>query len=232
MNIFMQFIYSFLFLVYLAIIPEESSWATALIWVMMILPLADALMNCLQNLTSRIAGVDNEQMSNRVVGIGAMLGFGLGAIKEQFRSPMSTVSNEENKSTVGLKGFFSRAKSIISPNSMNLTSEKDYNGNTNPIRNVLPKETVNTPNTNITSANNTTANVRHIAGKVISTSAKATKAYLGMGASLAEGDFSRYSYRKNNKQNEIRNDYKNIEYMNKLNNSTNSEKLGDEYEPK
>lgn len=218
----MQFVYCFLFLVYLAIMPEQTGWATAIIWAMMILPLADALMNCLQNLTSRIAGVDNEQMSNRVVGMGAMLGFGLGAIKEQFRSPVSTASNEENKATVGLKGFFSRAKSIISPNNMNLTSEKDYSGNTNPIKNVLPKETVNNPNTN-----NTTANVRHIAGKVISTSAKATKAYLGMGASLAEGDFSRYSYKKNNKQNENRNDFKNIEYMNKLNN-IDSEKIGDE----
>ena len=57
------------------------------IWAMMILPLADTLQNCLQNLTSRIAGIDNEQMTNRVLGTGAMLGFGLGAIKEQFKTP-------------------------------------------------------------------------------------------------------------------------------------------------
>ena len=61
---------------------------------MMILPLADALQNCLQNLTSRIAGVDNEQMTGRVMGMGAMLGFGLGAIKEQFNTP--TTSNNGN----------------------------------------------------------------------------------------------------------------------------------------
>ena len=85
MNIFMQFIYCFLFLIYLAFLPSGGGWAISLIWAMMILPLADTLQNCLQNLTSRIAGIDNEQMSNRVIGMGAMLGFGLGAIKEQFK---------------------------------------------------------------------------------------------------------------------------------------------------
>ena len=34
-----------------------GSWAISLIWAMMILPLADALQNCLQDLTSRIAQV-------------------------------------------------------------------------------------------------------------------------------------------------------------------------------
>ena len=82
MNIFMQFIYCFLFLIYLAFLPSGGGWAVSLIWAMMILPLADALLNCLQNLTSRIAGVDNEQMTNRVIGMGAMAGFGLAAIKE------------------------------------------------------------------------------------------------------------------------------------------------------
>ena len=73
MNIFMQFIYCFLFLIYLAFLPSGGGWAISLIWAMMILPLADTLQNCLQNLTSRIAGIDNEQMTNRVLGTGAML---------------------------------------------------------------------------------------------------------------------------------------------------------------
>ena len=94
MNIFMQFIYCFLFLIYLAFLPSGGGWAVSLIWAMMILPLADALQNCLQNLTSRIAGVDNEHMTGRVMGMGARLGFGLGAIKEQFNTP--TTSNNGN----------------------------------------------------------------------------------------------------------------------------------------
>ena len=142
MNIFMQFIYCFLFLIYLAFLPA-SGWAISLIWAMMILPLADTLQNCLQNLTSRIAGVDNEQMTNRVLGTSAMLGFGLGAIKEQFKTP-NTVNGQANNNLVnntnsGLKGIVSRTKEFINPNTT-LSEERDYNGNVNPIRNVITKK--------------------------------------------------------------------------------------------
>ena len=109
---------------------------------MMILPLADALQNCLQDLTSRIAGVDNEQMTGRVLGMGAMMGFGLGAIKEQFNSPSSNIktgnSNDGNTGG-GFKGCISRAKAVVNPG-MNLSAEKDYNGNVNPIRDVIQNE--------------------------------------------------------------------------------------------
>ena len=74
--------------------------------------------------------------------MGAMLGFGLGAIKEQFKTPKQNIKDVGNTNT-GFKGFVDRAKSIISPG-MNLSSEEDYNGNINPIRNVIPKETPNT----------------------------------------------------------------------------------------
>lgn len=56
-NVFMQFIYAFLFLVYLNFIPATSGWAVSLLWAMMILPLAEVLQNTMQNLVSRIAGV-------------------------------------------------------------------------------------------------------------------------------------------------------------------------------
>ena len=65
----------------------------------MILPLADALQNCLQNLTSRIAGIDNEQMTNRVMGMGAMLGFGATAIKEQFKVSFARALMDEYEIT-------------------------------------------------------------------------------------------------------------------------------------
>lgn len=54
-NVFMQFIYCFLFLIYLAFVSTTSGWAVSLLWAMMILPLGDALQNTLQNLVSRIA---------------------------------------------------------------------------------------------------------------------------------------------------------------------------------
>lgn len=246
MNIFMQFIYCFLFLIYLAFLPSGSGWAVSLIWAMMILPLADALQNCFQNLTSRIAGVDNEQMTNRVIGMGAMLGFGLGAIKEQFNSPSSN-NNNGNGNNGGLKGFIDRAKSVVNP-SMNLSPEKDYNGNVNPIRTVLPKEITNTNTNNVNNnisiptsngknkesiSNGTASTPKSVVGKVAKTGFQATKAYLSVGAKMAEGDFS--SYKGSNKQMSKKSNYQNVEYMQniqKLTNENNARKLGDQNEPK
>ena len=196
MNIFMQFIYCFLFLIYLAFLPEGGGWAVSLIWAMMILPLADALQNSFQNLTSRIAGIDNEQMSNRALGMGAMLGYGLGAIKEQFNTPGSNSSSNSAGTNLGngggLSGIASRAKALINPQ-MNLTDSKDYNGNVNPIRDVKPKEkdkSVLLSKPNEKNGNKMSkgalANARSIAGGVT----KAGKAYLKAGQSMAEGSFN------------------------------------------
>lgn len=200
----------------------------------MILPLADALQNCLQNLTSRIAGIDNEQMTNRVIGTSAMLGFGLGAIKEQFNSPTSNSKSNNDNSNGGFKGFIDRAKSVISP-SMNLSDEKDYNGNVNPIRNVIPKEKQNTnisiPTSNKTNGINSqnTNTPKSVVGKVAKTGFNATKAYLSVGARMVEGDFSKSHYKNNNKAK--KHNFQNTEYINQFSNNENIKKLGDKNEP-
>ena len=238
MNIFMQFIYCFLFLIYLAFLPSGGGWAVSLIWAMMILPLADALQNCLQNLTSRIAGVDNEQMTNRIIGMGAMMGFGLGAIKEQFKPPSSSSNNgtgnaSNDNSGGGLKGFVSRAKSLVNP-TMNLSDEKDYNGNVNPIRDVLPKEknTSNIPKSSSGNKDNLSkgSKAKSVASNIVRGGAKATTAYLGLGAKMAEGNFDSYS-RNNHIQR--KNDFQNTEYANKLaNDKAEMQRTGDNNEHK
>ena len=188
----------------------------------MILPLADALQNCLQNLTSRIAGVDNEQMTGRVLGMGAMAGFGLMAIKEQFKTPSSGNNNSGNtngdNSGGGLKGLVTRAKEVVNP-TMNLSAEKDYNGNVNPIRDVIPKEknTVSIPKSNgenkdnLSNGNKVTP--KTVATNIVKGGAKATTAYLGLGAKMAEGKFDSYTNKNNIKR---KNNYQNTEYINKL----------------
>lgn len=213
---------------------------------MMILPLADALQNCLQNLTSRIAGIDNEQMAGRVLGMGTMLGFGIGAIKEQFKTPTGNIKTENsnnstnsNNSGGGFKGFVDRAKSVINP-TMNLTSEKDYDGNINPIRNVIPKEKssntkVEFPTSNETSKENMSKGSKNIPKSVITnvakTGANATKTYLEIGAKMAEGNFDSSSFKgtKSNKSYK-KNDFQNAEYMNKIGNNDEIKKSGDENE--
>ena len=202
---------------------------------MMILPLADALMNCLQNLTSRIAGMDNEMMTGRVMGMGAMLGFGLGAIKEQFRTPSSNIksgdSNNEN-SGGGLQGFVNRAKSVINP-SINLSSEQDYNGNINPVRTALPKQSNNISITTSSTRNSTNMQnenkntVKTVAGKIARTGLSGVKSYVSIGARMAEGDFDKSPYKINQKNR--KNKFQSTEYINKVNEI---KKLGDENEPK
>lgn len=204
---------------------------------MMILPLADALQNCLQDLTSRIAGVDNEQMAGRAMGMGAMLGYSVGAVKEQFNSSNNnakSVSSNGNNSGGGLQGFISRAKSVINP-SMNLSSEKDYNGNVNPIRDVVPKEkstnAVTIPTSNGTNKENISNGYNNTPksaiGKVAKVGFNATKAYVGIGAKMAEGDFSKSPY-KANTQTKRKNNFQNTEYINNVANNNSVQKLGDE----
>lgn len=196
---------------------------------MMILPLADVLQNCLQNLTSRIAGIDNEQMTNRVMGMGAMLGFGLGTIKEQFKSPSKNTNFGEsntNNCLGGFKGFVNRAKSVINP-SLNLSSETDYNGNINPIRNVIPKDNSNisipkSDNKNKSSGTNN----KSFANKVIQTGFNAAKSYINVGAKMAEGNFNKSSYYipSNSKTNR----FKEAEFLHQNKINQKAEKSGDE----
>ena len=93
-NAFMQFVYAFLFLIYLSFLPSSAGWAISLLWGMMILPLADALQNTMQNLVSRIAGVNNEELANRGIGMGAAMGYTIKSIAYQFKG-----NNEENEAT-------------------------------------------------------------------------------------------------------------------------------------
>ncbi len=77
-NVFMQFVYCFLFLLFSSFLPIMGGWAVTLIWAMMILPVADVLMNCLQSLTSRIAGVNNNEITMKSMGMFGGLGGAIG----------------------------------------------------------------------------------------------------------------------------------------------------------
>lgn len=199
-NTFMQFIYCFLFLLYSAFVPAGSGWAVTLIWAMMILPLADVLMNCLQNLTSRIAGLDNNEMSMRGLGLASAFGTGIGysinAIKTQF-------TNHNTNTGSGNSTFFGRVKNFINPQ-MNLSAEKDYNGNINPIRNVVDTKNISniTSNTN-TMNRQTVSNIPDTTNNPsrIKKFANATKSYLYLGANMAEGNFNQNNYNRNNIKN-------------------------------
>ena len=92
-NVFMQFVYAFLFLIYMDFTSAADGWAVSLLWAMMILPLGDVLLNTMQNLVSRIAGINNEDLSNRGIGMGATMAYTVRSIGAQFTSNNTTKSN-------------------------------------------------------------------------------------------------------------------------------------------
>lgn len=100
-NVFMQFVYAFLFLIYMDFTSVSDGWAVSLLWAMMILPLGDVLLNTMQNLVSRIAGMNNEDMTNRGIGMGATMAYSIRAIGAQF----SSNSNPSTASKVGSAAY-------------------------------------------------------------------------------------------------------------------------------
>ena len=238
-NVFMQFIYCFLFLMYLTFLPSGGGWAVSLIWAMMILPLASTIQNSLQDLTSRICGIDTNAQATQAFAMGGVaggaIGYGISAIKEQFKTPggdsNSTASNMQGQNNNGQQqSFVSRVKNFVNPQ-MNLTPEKDYNGNTNPIRDVIPNEKAqSSTNAKTEKINKSTGKGSKVASALkagAKGTAKATGAYLSLGRRMVEGD-TNVNFK--NKANEPKKQMQHTEYINNIRES--QPKVGDENEYK
>lgn len=160
-NAFMQFVYAFLFLIYLSFLPESAGWAVSLLWAMMILPLADALQNTMQNLVSRIAGVNNEELANRGIGMGAAMGYTLKSIAYQFKGDntnktegnnlINKIVNRTSTKTIAkpIEGvsYESNSKNIMENakpiNQTNITNNTEKTQNTTTIGKEVNKEISN-----------------------------------------------------------------------------------------
>lgn len=191
-NAFMQFIYTFLFLIYLNFLPASSGWAVSLLWAMMILPLADALQNTMQNLVSRIAGVNNEELANRGIGMGAAMGYTVKSIAYQFKS------NGENAQSNG-KDIISRvihkatdteskplSNVSYEAHSKNIMENKEQQPTTN-IINPLENKTVNNIS-NINSETNKTSGIKK--------AFNVGKEFMNLGMYMSEGK----NFRTNNQE--------------------------------
>lgn len=146
-NSFMQFVYTFLFLIYLTFLPSSSGWAVSLLWAMMILPLADALQNTMQNLVSRIAGVNNEELANRGIGMGAAMGYTVRSIAYQFKG-----NNEKSAGNDMISRVITKAKSGTATS---LPSTSYENHSTNIMENAKPINATNVMNQNENNQNTT-----------------------------------------------------------------------------
>ena len=185
-NAFMQFVYTFLFLIYLTFLPKSAGWAVSLLWAMMILPLADALQNTMQNLVSRIAGVDNEALANKGIGMGAAMGQTVRTIAYQFKGE-NTNSNSEND-------FISRvanrttSRTIAEP--LASSSYESYSQNfTEKVRPVnqtnINNETKQTQNTTMVGKENNTETPQSTSG--FRKAFNVGKEFMNLGMYMAEG---------------------------------------------
>ena len=207
----------------------------------MILPLASTIQNSLQDLTSRICGIDTNAQATQAFAMGGVaggaIGYGISAIKEQFKTPggdsNSTASNMQGQGSNGQQqSFVSRVKNFVNPQ-MNLSAEKDYNGNVNPIRDVIPNaKTQGDTNTKQEKMNTSTGKGSKVASVLkagAKGTAKATGAYLSVGRRMVEGD-ANVNFR--NKGNEPKKQMQHTEYINNIRESQPKERLGEENEHK
>ena len=165
-NAFMQFIYTFLFLIYMSFLPESSGWAVSLLWAMMILPLADALQNTMQNLVSRIAGVDNDELATRGIGMASAMGYTVRSIVYQFKGNdnREIVGDTENKqegqdfiSRIVNKGTRTESKPLEG-NSLVGTNYEENSYNIMGKSNVINKANSTEKQENNTAINNSSSN--------------------------------------------------------------------------
>ena len=205
-NAFMQFVYAFLFLVYLNFLPVSGGWAVSLIWALMILPLAEALLNVFHNLISRIAGVPAEEVAQRGIGMASNMGYTIKAFTYQFKNS----GNNGDGNSSGLLASFLNKTSVI--------GNKETPTNTNPVQTNIAKTQpvktkpieTNVANTNKVDQNNKKNNSKPINERSEPFRKKATKvgkAFMNTGMYMAEGrNFN--TDRRYNKNNRSRYDNK------------------------
>ena len=172
-------------------------------------------MNCLQNLTSRVAGLDSNETTMRSIGLGTALlggiGYSFNAIRTQFTNPNTT--NDGNT------GVINRFKNFINPQ-MKLSEEKDYAGNINPIRNVVKEEPITNNNKTQVIRNENTINKSGLASGAY----KVAKGFVGIGSQMVEGDFGKNGKNTNTKSKFIGENFRNNKRIPKPVGGNNEEK--------
>ena len=192
-NVFMQFIYAFLFLVYMEFLPQSGGWATSILWAMMILPLADALQNTLQNLVSRIAGINNEELANRGIGMAGAMAYSIKTIAYQFKNNEGENGTTNNTNILGK--IFGK-ESIVHNNSVTPMQTKQLD--TKPMQTNNISKTDDSKNINKDNIKNHSKKDSIVGyGKA---AINTGKEFMNMGMYAAEGRNFRHS-RNSNRQN-------------------------------
>ncbi len=186
-NVFMQFIYAFLFLVYMKFLPDSGGWATAILWAMMILPIAEALQNTLQNLVSRVAGINNDEVANRGIGMAGAMAYSIKTIAYQFK----------NQNIQGISAISSNPLGKI----LNRVTKTGNNNELTPIQNKqMETKTMQVKNMgelNKNEGNQISKGIKNNIKGVGKVAFNTGKEFVNMGMYMAEGR----NYKSNNKNN-------------------------------
>ncbi len=219
-NVFMQFIYAFLFLVYMKFLPQSGGWAVSILWAMMILPIADALQNCLQNLISRIAGINNDELANRGIGMAGAMAHSIKTIAYQFKS--SNGENNINNNTTFLGRILNKENET---NRNEVTEMQTTKMKTSPLQ--TTKMETNTINVNEKNNSEGKDNDKApVSNSIFRRAYNTGKEFLNMGMYTAEGrnfnnnrTYNRYNINNTRKEDinkKIDNEITNIQEQDKL----------------
>ena len=200
-NVFMQFIYAFLFLVYLQFLPQAGGWAISLLWAMMILPLADTLQNTLQNLVSRIAGIDNEELSNRGIGMAGAMAYSVKTIAYQFKNPNEVINGNSASNLIG-RLFNKETNSVPLVEPMKTSTMQTTKMKTNSINSKKQENATGEKETNGFSKQNVSNHISN-AKNVGKAFANTGKEIMNMGMYMAEG--RNFSHNRNFNRHNINN---------------------------
>lgn len=185
-NAFMQFVYTFLFLIYLTFLPKSAGWAVSLLWAMMILPLADALQNTMQNLVSRIAGVDNEALANKGIGMGAAMGQTVRTIAYQFKGENTNVDSGNDFIGKVVKRALGGIKAEPIASSSYESYSQNFAEKARPVNQTnINNETKQTQNTTMVGKENNTETPQSTSG--FRKAFNVGKEFMNLGMYMAEG---------------------------------------------
>ena len=173
---------------------------------MMILPIADVLQNTLQNLVSRIAGINNEELANRGIGMAGAMAYSIKTIAYQFKG--NEVYNSNNNNSF-LGRMFAKDSSIqnnqISP--MKTTQVETTPMKTTPMNVTQSNNEANETKNNIIQNNKISNNNNFSTGRKIYNTGKE---FMNIGMYAAEGrNFKpQVEYNRRNINNSRKEDYK------------------------
>lgn len=135
-NVFMQFFYAFVFMVYISLVHTAGwgNWVQSIVWAMLLLPIGDVLRNSVQGYMTRLSGLNESAMANQALGFLGLAGLTSAAssMAAQFK-PIATAAGADRAlsqiTSLGGSGTVKPAGSAVGESSGGLGAVMSASGN-------------------------------------------------------------------------------------------------------